>query len=160
MPILTFRYSGEILSKQRPRAAVRGRRAHVYNPPKYSSWLQDKTLETTEFNQDNIQGIRVDLLLYEFGLTDFGLDPDNTEGSIQDAITKAHVFFSDTFLTIPIHTTACFPVAAGKEFIQATICYQGTEQCYERYFTYRNKRELLSLKLMKVYRKDHLLKGS
>jgi hypothetical protein len=158
MPVLTFRYAGEIQSKPRPRATVRGGKASVYNPASYRKWKASRALETDILNEFQVQGIRADLVLYEFGLTDLGKDNDNTCGGVQDAIADAKVFLTDTFMSIPITTILAFPVS--QEFTQVTICYQGTEQCFERYFTYRNKRELLSLKLMKAYRKDHLLKGS
>jgi hypothetical protein len=152
MPILTLRYQGEVLAKQRPRATVQGGRARVYNPPLYAKWLQSKTLETMLLNTDNVQGVRCDLLLYEFGLADLGKDGDNTEGAIQDAIVESKLFLGDTFLSIPIHTTLVFPTPLEKQFIQVTICYQGDETDYQRYFIYRNKRELLALDLIKIYR--------
>jgi hypothetical protein len=152
MPLITLRYQGEILSKQRPRATVQGRHARVYNPPEYSKWLQVKATETRLLNPGNLQIEYCDLVLYEFGLSNLGKDPDNTEGAIQDAIVQAELLLGDTFLRIPIHTTLGFPVPQYKDFIQATIVYQGTDEDYDRYFAYRNKRELLSLKLIKAYR--------
>ena len=148
MPLLTLRYQLDPMACPRPRTTKQG---HVYNPPEYRSYLNTLALET-KISVGEISGISCDLVLYEFGVSVLSTDADNLEKALTDGLVQSGLLFNDRGQDLPIVTRLVFPISKGKEFIQATIVFQGTPEEEERYFRYRDRREKLSLDLIRKHR--------
>jgi hypothetical protein len=99
-----------------------------------------------------VSQISCDLVLYEFGISVLKPDGDNLEKALTDGLVQSGLLLNDRGQDLPIVTRLLFPVSRDKEFIQATIVYEGTREDEERYFKYRDRRERLSLDLIRKHR--------
>jgi Holliday junction resolvase RusA-like endonuclease len=152
MPQLKFFYPWKPMSKKRPRTDFRS--GIIHHSTDYLNWLERVKLQTTEqaINQGLTKPIRADLVYSEFHLSNLGNDPDNVEGALWDAMQKplkkigdnSKVFVSDTFKSIPIHTTVGKAVTPGKECFCLWVVYQGDEVEWEQ-FLEREKQAKLRL---------------